>query len=351
MATLRDATGGLTATGAVVGTPEFMAPEQARGEPAGPPADVFSLGATLLFAATGAPAVRAGRHRRSSCSAPPGAGSRRCPPTSIGRCDVGSNRRSPARPQRRPAAAHRRRCGGPGVSTAPLPEGPGGTRIAAPARRRRHGSHDARSPSPSASWPSWPWCSPPLAVGAGGDRTSAEPDSGTPATEPCVDLPYQPCGGQPAPNTDGRACLAGFFDIDGDAATGCEVKTDPLDGTTFDGPITANLVPVDAVDRYPFRVGHDSNPFTNIFTNPFCDNVLQVTLTAPLGVSMRLDVLGADGRALGTTVSDDGVAATVRLGQPGCSIDGADLDLVAQVSWVGTDRTGEDYTLTRKGSW
>jgi len=45
------------------------------------------------------------------------------------------------------------------------------------------------------------------------------------------------------------------------------------------------------------------------------------------------------------------VAATVRLPQPDCSIPKAELALVAQVSWVGSTRTGDDYTLTRKGSW
>lgn len=42
-----------TRTGAVIGTPGFLAPEQATGTVAGAPADVFSLAAVLVYAATG----------------------------------------------------------------------------------------------------------------------------------------------------------------------------------------------------------------------------------------------------------------------------------------------------------
>src|SRR5207302_1798646 len=38
---------GLTQTGAIFGTPGYLSPEQARGEKAGPPSDVFSAGAIL----------------------------------------------------------------------------------------------------------------------------------------------------------------------------------------------------------------------------------------------------------------------------------------------------------------
>jgi serine/threonine-protein kinase len=43
---------GLTRTGALIGTPAFMAPEATRGKPAGRASDVWSLAATLRYAAT-----------------------------------------------------------------------------------------------------------------------------------------------------------------------------------------------------------------------------------------------------------------------------------------------------------
>jgi serine/threonine protein kinase len=44
-----------TATGGVLGSVDFMAPERMRGLPAGPSSDFFSLGSTLCALATGAP--------------------------------------------------------------------------------------------------------------------------------------------------------------------------------------------------------------------------------------------------------------------------------------------------------
>ena len=46
----------MTATGAVLGTPQYMSPEQARGLAAGPASDVFNLGLILYAILTGVPA-------------------------------------------------------------------------------------------------------------------------------------------------------------------------------------------------------------------------------------------------------------------------------------------------------
>jgi outer membrane protein assembly factor BamB len=47
-------------TSHLYGTPSYMAPERLRGDDAAPPADVFSLGATLAFAATGKSLIKDG---------------------------------------------------------------------------------------------------------------------------------------------------------------------------------------------------------------------------------------------------------------------------------------------------
>jgi eukaryotic-like serine/threonine-protein kinase len=50
---LAEGTQSLTATGVLLGTPEYWSPEQAEGAPVGPPSDLYSLGCVTFFLATG----------------------------------------------------------------------------------------------------------------------------------------------------------------------------------------------------------------------------------------------------------------------------------------------------------
>jgi hypothetical protein len=49
-----------TCAGGVIGSPGFMSPEQAMGDPVGPATDIFCLGSVLAYAATGQPPFGAG---------------------------------------------------------------------------------------------------------------------------------------------------------------------------------------------------------------------------------------------------------------------------------------------------
>ncbi|MFO0669227.1 MAG: serine/threonine-protein kinase [Polyangiaceae bacterium] len=60
----------LAPKGAVFGTPEYMSPEQARGEEAGPQSDLYALGVLFFEMLTGQlPSARTIARRSSRCSA------------------------------------------------------------------------------------------------------------------------------------------------------------------------------------------------------------------------------------------------------------------------------------------
>jgi hypothetical protein len=326
VASSRDDTVGLTAVGTVVGTAGFMAPEQARGEATGHPADVFALGATLLYAATGegpygrgAPDLLMVRAAQGKVQPIP----RALPPTLRRALQAMLD----PRPERRPSAAA-------------LAGGPEGTTVRRVVGARRR-------------WPLWTGAGGAVAVAAlvagvmvaSRETGSAPPRSTTTSTSTttCTPLPYQPCGqAEPALNTDGSACLTGFDDYDDDPRNGCEAAPDSVaDGSPLTTEVQANIVPRDDVDTFTMEVGDGSQLL--------CDGRFTVTLTAPAGSSLRLEVLDGE-TVLGQTTSADGVAASVALDEPRCFADDS-TTLVARVSPIGSDRTAAPYRLARHGSF
>jgi hypothetical protein len=329
----RDATPGLTATETVVGTPGFMAPEQARGEAATASSDVFSLGATLRFAATGSGPYGTGDPRVLLLRASAGKTEKvpkTLPPDLRTRIEAMLARD----PEARPTAAQARG-GTDGTGILPLVRA-----VRRPGRVRTIAAVAIVAVLAVGA---------ALAIAAQGDgnqgalrSTDGDESPATSTTEACTPLPYQPCGEDPAPGTDGERCLPGRDDYDDDATNGCEAEADLLeDETEIDGQLMANLVPTDDVDTYVLEVS-DRFQFD-------CGGAIHVTLTAPAGVSQRVTVLDGD-EELGTTISADGEPATVTIGDPNCgSNDGGRL-LVRVESATG-ERTAEDYLLEARGNF
>jgi hypothetical protein len=324
VATARDVTAGLTSDGHAIGTPSSIAPEQARGEPAGPAADIFGLGATLRYAATGAgpwgtgePDVllwRAATTKPALCP-------RTVPEPLRSRIDAMLR----TRPERRPSAAA-------------LAGGPDGTRTR-PARgdRRRRLLAVAGGGALAALL-----AAAAVAAALAIDRPADDDAVGQQAADvSCTDLPYQPCGRPVAPGTDGQACIDGRADYDADAANGCEAVPDALDGTAL-GAVEPTIVPADDVDEFPVEV-RDHFHLT-------CDGRITFGLTAPEGMSLRLEVVDEDGDVLGELTSADGTPAQLRIGEPSCFGDDAGT-LAARVTATGSDRTAAPYHLERSGSW
>ncbi|HEU5149819.1 MAG TPA: serine/threonine-protein kinase [Iamia sp.] len=347
VARTQDFTFGLTATSMVVGTPGFMAPEQARGEPASAPADVFSLGATLLFALTGRgpfgpidadPRVLMHRAASGKVERPP-----RDLPVELR--TLLATALDP-KPERRPSAARLRGGGGTGA-TSPL------TGLADVVRRNRALAIGAAAVLGL------------LLVGglvalvtgqeddgpgrAGAALTMTTTEATTTTTEPaCRPLPYRPCEdgrlGDPAPNTGGLRCNPGFADYDGDRVNGCEAEPDDLDDPEVldedEGSVEGTIVPRDDVDT--FVLPTDDRGI-------LCDGRIRVTLEAPDGMDLELRVSRDSGEVVGIEEVAGGEEGTISVGER-CYV-ASDGDLSVTVRPIGEGRTGDPYTLSRDGSF
>ena len=328
-----EVTAGLTEAGTVVGTPMWMSPEQARGEPAGPASDVFSLAATLRFAATGqgpyppGPArVVMGRAARNEIRAVPAAVPAMLRASLEGMLNP--------HPERRPSAAA-------------VLGGLDGTRVI-PASQARRASTAALARRILATWPARLLGDPAhrmvrpfprrglatvLAVVAGVaivGLVAVGMSSSTPVL---------------APHTNGKTCDSGWYDLNGIAADGCEAHSDYAAGTVLTPQVVlhANLVPASASDSFTTHVSGDALHL--------CWGSLHVTLTAPAHTAEQL-TLWKGTTKVADTLSADGTPATATVHKPSCfSSDSEDLRVTVTAVAATPGASAGDFTLTRDSGW
>jgi hypothetical protein len=307
----REVTAGLTPTEATVGTPMWMAPEQARGEPATPASDVFSLAATLCFAATGHSPYGSGPV--ATVMARAGRGDIRAIPTGVpGELRTPLRRMLDANPERRPSAAAM--LGGlDGTTVTPVP--PAGR----PKRRRRRVVVALLAVV--------------VAVVLAGVLAGAG-------------LVLSGLGGRAAPappHTIGKNCAPGWYHLD--ATSGCQFRSDYVAGTILVAgvPVRANLVPMAAQDSFTTHVRGDALAL--------CWGSLHVTLTAPARTAEQLTVWKGATR-LADAISTDGAPATATIDKPSCfGGDSEDLQVTVTALAATGAASASDFTLTRDGGW
>jgi Protein kinase domain len=302
-----DQTHGLTVSGMVVGTPGFMSPEQARGDTVTPASDVFSLGATLLFAATGEGPFGPGDPGLLMVRAAGGKVEK------VPRDLAASLRRLlrstlDPRPERRPTAA--------ALATAP----PGWT---LPGTSSRTGTVGVVLAGLVAA----------AAIGAGAATLTG--DDGGPSQDASASTTGNAAEDPPGDPAVPTTCPAGTADYDGDPGNGCEAVQDDRDEATLSDQIQANIVPARDVDRYAVEVNEPG---------PGCQGTVMVTLDAPAGMELELVVLGDD-VALGSARASVDLPAVVSLGAERCDETGARLSLTAEVRPVGDSRVADPYLL------
>ncbi len=320
VARTREITGGLTRPGVVLGTPGYLSPEQARGEDVGPPGDVASLGATLHFAATGRSPYGTGEDHavllRTARARP-----------KVDKAIEPSLRRMIAAmlrpdPDARPTAAS-------------LAGGADGTRVLLLLPRRHRIAAVLGAGAAIAL----------AATGATLLLTGDDgPEASSPATTapPCQALPYQPCGGAPAPNTDGERCIDDHADYDAIAGNGCEAAPDGGDGDVLVERVAANIVPEGDLDLYPLDID-DAGDLG-------CNNTFRLRIVAPPGTSLRVALADDEGTSFGDATSSDGTPGELAVKDPRCFQDDGGA-FVAEVTPIGSDRSAESYILTRSGSF
>jgi Protein kinase domain len=348
ISTSRDVTEGLSRDGHLLGTPSFIAPERARGEPATSASDIYSLGATLRYALSGMPPHGIGDLVSVVARAASGRVEPLPPDIPPHVVDV-LDRMCAVDPDDRPSAAD-------------LLPGPEGTSVvvAAPAidEPAHHGGGGRRVAGLVAAGIFLLLVGTGIGLAlAGGDGdtsdaaagtdltvTSEPPDEAAPTTTTtaCVDLPYQPCGqADPAPGTDGTACIGPNVDHDDDATNGCEAVPDEVDDLELtDGRIEGTIIPVGDVDKVLV-------PLPDRW-QLFCDARVTLVLTAPQGLDLEMQIFD-DGEDIGTIDVPAGQSAAAEMPEPSCARnDSTTLEVIIRGV---AGRSAEAWVLEKQGSW
>jgi hypothetical protein len=362
VAVTRDVTAGLTPAGTVVGTPMWMAPEQARGDPAGPASDVFALAATLRFAATGRGPYLPG----PASTVMARAAHREIEPLPASVRDplrAALESMLDPRPERRPSAAAV--IGGlDGTTVTPIPRPHRWTAAwgaAAPSSESTDSRPATGARGRVASAASVvrgrvrPWAA--RLLGDPVDRRALHPHrrrvlavaAGVLATAGAAGVVAVGLSAgtpaPPAPHTSGKGCVAGWYNLDGMASIGCEAHSDYVAGTVLaaGSALHANVVPQSAADSFRTHVSGDALNF--------CWGALHVTLTAPPQTAERLTVWHGTTK-VAEAMSADGAPATATVSKPSCfGADSADLQVIVTVVAATGGASAQDFTLTRDGGW
>jgi hypothetical protein len=334
VAVTRDVTAGLTPDGAVVGTPLWMAPEQANGESPGPASDVFSLGATLRFAATGEGPYASG----PVTAVGPRAARRQIRPLPSGLPMVLRTqlaRMLEPRPQRRPSAAGV--LGGlDGTAVTPRPQG--GRRSMTAALRHALAPGEARLGRAGHPRGRRRYLTAAAAVG-GASAVAAAIFLGIVAARPLSGRPAL------APHSNGKACDPGWYNLTGIPAAGCLARSDYVAGTrlTAGAPVHANLVPASATDSFSTHVSGNALHF--------CWGSLHVTLTAPVHTAEQLSIWKGTTK-VGQALSADGNPATATVAKPSCfGANSEELTVTVTAVAATGAASASDFNLTRDGGW
>ncbi len=362
IAATRDFTAGLTGTGRVIGTPAFMAPEQARGDGAGPPADVFALGACLFYAGTG----------RSPFAPPPPAPADVDPAAVLARAAAGKIAAVPTSLGAGVAALLAGLLEADPLLRAKGSSPDGAWRahetldVAAPARQ------GASPPVPQARTASrttqssrraWILVGAAIAVvavlataalvvapGAAPRRATGTvaPATTLAAASTCQTVLYRSACGRPvAPGAtpDGSACAIGREDLDRDRRNGCEAAADAhRDGESLASgrAIEATLVPAGDIDTFTIHI--EDHP------QLLCDGQVTAALTAPAGAVYLVRIV-RDGVALAQATSSNGEQARAVAQEPSCFGDDAGPATLEVSAPVAGARTGGAYLLSWSGSF